>query len=422
MTFFLKISIFFKILHHTQATPMTLKLMEEHAQKGALCLDGTAAGFFFAPASKNENTHANWLIFFTGGGWCSTLMDCYDRSFTPLGSSLHWDKTLSTHGLMSDQYSVNPDFYNFNRVQIAYCDGSSFSSDRSEPMIVNNKSLYFRGKRILDAVLKTLVDQYHLNQAENILISGCSAGGLAAFFHADYIFSRVQHFPNLRKYKVAPLSGFFLPFIFNFLQVSFFNASKTLKSANDSYVRSNVPFFIQNSVFDQYQALTVHAIGAPCLLNTSTCTREQMTIIHAQVHTFISTITDSKSPFQPSSRPGNGFFLHASITHCEGQNDELFNSLTINGTSLRQAIGLWWARPDSTPAIQNLYVEYCVEDFAVGVKSCPTCIPCHFEGSAGEVSPVFGLTSIGLILILLVTLLLFLIVALGAGSFCKSRV
>jgi hypothetical protein len=50
----LEISLLFKILHCTHATPMTLIMMEEHAQKGALCLDGTAAGFFYAPSNASN--------------------------------------------------------------------------------------------------------------------------------------------------------------------------------------------------------------------------------------------------------------------------------------------------------------------------------------------------------------------------------
>ena len=40
-----------------------------------------------------------------------------------------------------------------------------------------------------------------------MLLSGGSAGGLAAFLHADYVRSR---FKDTVKFKAAPISGFFL--------------------------------------------------------------------------------------------------------------------------------------------------------------------------------------------------------------------
>jgi hypothetical protein len=56
------------------------------------------------------------------------------------------------------------------------CDGNSFSGDRTEPLIVNNKSLWFRGKRNIDATFRAL-NKLGLTSAENVLLTGCSAGG-----------------------------------------------------------------------------------------------------------------------------------------------------------------------------------------------------------------------------------------------------
>jgi hypothetical protein len=49
-------------------------------------------------------------------------------------------------------------------------------------------------------------------EAERVLISGCSAGGLATFLHADYIGEqlRTKHAPKLAKFGAAPVSGYFL--------------------------------------------------------------------------------------------------------------------------------------------------------------------------------------------------------------------
>merc|ERR1719401_2583608 len=98
---------------------------------------------------------------------------------------------------------------------MVYCDGNSFSGDRDEPLIVRgldgkDKPLYFRGRRIVDAAIETLLGM-GLNKASTVLLTGCSAGGLATFLHADYVHDRLKAtVPTLQKYRVAPMSGFFL--------------------------------------------------------------------------------------------------------------------------------------------------------------------------------------------------------------------
>jgi len=46
---------------------------------------------------------------------------------------------------MSSDCKSNPDFCNYNRVHMVYCDGNSFSGNRDDPVNVNGKPLYFRG-------------------------------------------------------------------------------------------------------------------------------------------------------------------------------------------------------------------------------------------------------------------------------------
>merc|ERR1719264_1136398 len=164
-------------------TVMKLHLMKDKGlqKKGAVCLDGTDAGFYFAPAANPANTH-DWQLYFEGGGWCYDEVDCWGRSLTYLGSTAKRPSTVTAGGLMSDSCEVNPDFCNFNRVYMLYCDGNSFSGDRDQPLLVRGpsgeeKPVYFRGRRILDAVLETLLPM-GLDKAESVLLTGCSAGGL----------------------------------------------------------------------------------------------------------------------------------------------------------------------------------------------------------------------------------------------------
>ena len=47
----------------------------------------------------------------------------------------------------------------------------------------NGSPLYFRGRRIIDTVLSHLTENHGLGDAENVLLTGCSAGGLATYLH-----------------------------------------------------------------------------------------------------------------------------------------------------------------------------------------------------------------------------------------------
>lgn len=83
---------------------------------------------------------------------CYDKLDCWGRSNGNLGSSTKWAPTSSMGGIMSDNCKTNPDFCNFNRVHMVYCDGNSFSGNRDDPLVVKgtdgkDKPLYFRGRR-----------------------------------------------------------------------------------------------------------------------------------------------------------------------------------------------------------------------------------------------------------------------------------
>jgi hypothetical protein len=60
--------------------------------------------------------------------------DCLERSKGGLGSSQSWKRTSTMGGIMSADCTSNPDFCNYNRVHMAYCDGNSFSGNRTEPV------------------------------------------------------------------------------------------------------------------------------------------------------------------------------------------------------------------------------------------------------------------------------------------------
>ena len=93
-----------------------------------MCLDGSPPGYYMR-ASSGEGAN-KWILHLMGGGWCAGSEDCYKHSMTELGSTTNYTETTTLEGLLSDNSTVNPDFYNWNIVYVIYCDGASFAGNK----------------------------------------------------------------------------------------------------------------------------------------------------------------------------------------------------------------------------------------------------------------------------------------------------
>lgn len=321
---------------------------------------------------------------------------------------------------MSDDCGSNPDFCNFNRVHLAYCDGNSFSGDRDEPVVVTGadgkqKKLYFRGKRIIDAVLSKLLTM-GLDKAENVLLTGCSAGGLATFLHTDYVhnFLKSAGVP-MKKFKSAPISGFFLLHqtvegkpVYAAQMKSIFslanssggvnaNCIASLKEedawkcnfAQYAYMYTEAPIFPLNSALDAWQTNCIYTSElvpgfpeqkstdngecsavkgyGPCQSNLEKCTAAEMTTMNDY-------ITDFNQIMQGAGtygKDGNGAFVHSCHTHCEAQ-DARWNTFKVGGVTMRQAFSKWWHSEDE-PAAEHSY-RSCLYHTESSPHRCnPTC-------------------------------------------------
>jgi hypothetical protein len=253
---------------------------------GAACLDGSPTGYYI---EKTTNiSHANdWQLYFQGGGWCYSEIDCYGRSKTTLGSSKAWPKSQCLGGPLAADCEANPLFCQYNRVYLAYCDGNSFASNRADAVNVTGTAvppgtqIFWRGKANIAATLNDLLTKHNLGNAVNVLESGGSAGGLAAYLHADSVHDWfVAHAPNLKKYKSAPISGFFLDHnnvlgnpVYETMMKYLFEASNAVSGVNQNciaatpnkddqwrcnfashaYAHTKAPIFPLNSALDSWQ-------------------------------------------------------------------------------------------------------------------------------------------------------------------------
>ncbi|KAK4486267.1 hypothetical protein RD792_008937, partial [Penstemon davidsonii] len=192
-----------------------------------------------------------------GGAWCNTKHDCENRKYSYLGSSSHMKEAYFS-GILSSTKTNNPDFYNWNRVYVRYCDGSSFMGDVEEIDPVTN--LHYRGARIFDAVMEELLAK-GMKDASNVILTGCSAGSLATILHCDGFRTL---FPGTTRVKCISDGGFFIRAkdlsgakkredYFGGV-VALHEIAKRLPSSCTSRMDPGLtPLFLLNSAFDSWQ-------------------------------------------------------------------------------------------------------------------------------------------------------------------------
>eukprot|EP01059_Diplonema_ambulator_P007236 TRINITY_DN16728_c0_g1_i1.p1 TRINITY_DN16728_c0_g1~~TRINITY_DN16728_c0_g1_i1.p1 ORF type:complete len:443 (+),score=93.28 TRINITY_DN16728_c0_g1_i1:145-1329(+) len=392
-----------------------------------MCLDGTPTGFNYK-ITNNASHAGDWMIYFQGGGWCYDEMDCLGRTSSIVGSSKDWNNGSTIHGLMDSDCKQNPEFCNFNKVELLYCDGASFSGDRSDPVVVNGTKLYFKGQKNRELTFQTLVKTFNLGSAKRVIFTGCSAGGLAAVLHSNWAHSFLkENCPALEDFRTVPMSGFFLEHQ-NIAEEPVYQAQlqNIFELANSSagvdqacvahytptnntwqciFAQNVMPFitnptFVINSALDYWQTICIylamllpdfpnqpktgngHCNAFPdyreCGKVPDDCNATQITVMN-QYMTDFSSILESTSIF---STNGNGAFIHSCHTHCEAQTPD-YTVFAINGTTIQQAVAKWYTSPPNTPASANTYSPCHYHTGDTSNRSCnPTCGASTFDYSS----------------------------------------
>lgn len=212
--FKLKYLINHKLYDYQQSQQSQLQL-KRYSDNQPKCLDGTIPSYYI----YRNNQSFNWIVFFEGGSWCFNHEKCYQRSLTRLGSSkfntkyLTIDKLYLNYSMLSNNQSINPMTYDWNKVVVRYCDGTSWTSNQI--IKYKDKYLYFKGQINRDITMKQLLIIEDMIYAKEIILSGCSAGGLAIYYGIDAMKNIIHHIQstiyNQSKSLVIGLadSGFF---------------------------------------------------------------------------------------------------------------------------------------------------------------------------------------------------------------------
>nr|XP_019703802.1 pectin acetylesterase 12-like isoform X2 [Elaeis guineensis] len=333
----------------TQPLLVDLTLIRNATEKGAVCLDGTPGAYHLNRGSgSGEN---NWLVELEGGGWCNDIRTCVFRKTTPHGSSNYMEKQIEFTGILSNKPEENPDFYNWNRARILYCDGASFAGEGYNEAA----GLYFRGQRIFQAAMEDLMSK-GMQSANQALLTGCSAGGLASILHCDEFQAL---FPGNTEVKCLADAGLFLDatdVAGGHTLRSFYEGVVTLQGVAKNLPRtctakmdatscffpqnllSNIqtPTFLLNAAYDVWQIQESLATKEAdpkgywqaCKFNYSKCNDDQIKFLQG----FRNQMLDATKEF--SNLKQNGLFINSCFAHCQSERQDTWGlqNLLVTGT------------------------------------------------------------------------------------------
>ncbi|XP_025015428.1 pectin acetylesterase 5 isoform X2 [Ricinus communis] len=314
-----------------------LTLLHNAKDKDALCLDGSLPGYHFQEGFGSGSNR--WLLHIEGGGWCDSIESCSLRKTTSLGSSKYMQSPVPFAGILSKNPSQNPDFYNWNKVKIRYCDGASFAG-HPENEFKNGSKLYFRGELIWEALMDQLLSA-GLSNAKQALLTGCSAGGLATLIHCDNFQERL---PKDATVKCLADAGFFLDekdVLGNYTMRSFYHDVVDLQGVEKS---------LHKNCIGRMDSVKIQHILVPdgsdtrgywrkCRMNLRYCNPHQLEILQG----FRSSLLNALNDFQQNKE--GGLFINSCFIHCQTWMAETWHSPTsprINKKTLAESVGDWY--------------------------------------------------------------------------------
>jgi hypothetical protein len=99
-------------------------------------------------------------------------------------------------------------FANWTKAILLYCDGAFHQGYAKEPISYKNTKLYFRGSPNTRAHFAYLHSRFNLTNANKVVLSGSSAGGISTYAWIDYLKDYIAN-PAVKVYSVID-SGIFL--------------------------------------------------------------------------------------------------------------------------------------------------------------------------------------------------------------------
>ncbi|KAL8141716.1 hypothetical protein V2J09_014748 [Rumex salicifolius] len=356
----------------SEARFVPISFVTDAVAKGAVCMDGSPPAYHLDRGF--DSGVDNWLLHIEGGAWCENATTCLAKRDSYLGSSTKFTTNYTFSGILSNAEKYNPDFFNWNRVKIRYCDGSSFTGDVEA--VDPNTKIYYRGIRIWRAVMDELMNK-GMKNAKAALLSGCSAGGLTTILHCD---SFSEMLPSA-KVKCFSDAGYFIngkdvsggnhiEEVFSRV-VEFHQSAKNLPSSCTSkfspaqcffpqYATQDMktPLFLLNAAYDSWQVKNILAPGVAdrqgvlrvCKNDMTKCDTTQLQILEGFRKEFLDAITMGG---KPASR---GMFINSCYCHCQSGTQETWlrdDSPLLDGTQIWKAVGDWFFDRNGTQRVED---------------------------------------------------------------------
>ncbi|XVF80374.1 hypothetical protein PTKIN_Ptkin15bG0064600 [Pterospermum kingtungense] len=363
---------------------VSLTLIQGASSKGAVCLDGYASwlssgswvrirckqlahslgDLFTFPISRWNPLVISFTLGRMGGGWCNNIRTCVFRKTTRRGSSKFMEKQVNFTGILSNKAEQNPDFYNWNRVKLRYCDGASFAGEGYNELVTHDTSSITsesRGQRIWSAAMEELMAK-GMQHAKQALLSGCSAGGLASILHCDEF---KELFPETTTVKCLSDAGLFL-------DVTNVAGGHTLRDMYGGVVSlqcffpqnlvANIktPIFLLNAAYDAWQVqeslipsvADPHGLWHECKMDHSHCNSSQIQFLQE----FRNQMLNAMNVFSKSNQ--NGLFINSCFAHCQSERQDTWyenDSPRIGNKAVAVSVGDWFFDRTAVKAIDCPY-------------------------------------------------------------------
>lgn len=165
---------------------MFLRYAKKKLQPLGVCLDGSQPAFWMREGFGSGNR--KWMVHLKGGGWCLSDKDCADwvrRGYQSGTDDLAFNMTGK--GIMAVNPTKNPEFFNWNMVYVWYCDGGSYTGYKQNTIENNGTEFYVRGTYVLESVIQTLLEDFGMQNGDEMLLSGTSAGAMGVMLQCDKV-------------------------------------------------------------------------------------------------------------------------------------------------------------------------------------------------------------------------------------------
>jgi hypothetical protein len=154
------------------------------ANTEALCNNGEPATWHFREALPGDNA-LKWIIRFEGGNCCFDANTCDtrweddNRYMTPAATEVIYQDQMG--GVLNGSPQKNRLFHDYNAIHMHYCSSDAWMGSRDVGEGTNDSPYVFKGYHIVMGLFDQLEadnDLYNFLNADQVVISGCSAGGL----------------------------------------------------------------------------------------------------------------------------------------------------------------------------------------------------------------------------------------------------